>query len=586
MSSANNIFRVTLSHTFDSAARSDRCEAGRATRQIQATVGTHRQGDFMISKNLRWMAAMLLAANLATVGPYPAFADGRGKGNKDKGGNSKGGITTNTPIKHVVVIFQENISFDHYFGTYPDADNPVGEVQFRAKANTPSVNGLTEGLLEHNLNQDKTANFYQPVRLGPSQNYTCDQNHDYTPEQQAFDSGLMDKFPEFTATPCSAATFSDVSNLGAGIVMGYYDGNTVTGLWNYAQHFVLNDNSFGTIFGPSTPGALNVISGMTGGADPNANKGATAAGDVVDNAVIGDPDPYYDDCSGSETVGMLSTNKNIGDLLSAKGVSWAWFQGGFTPTTPATATAPAQCKATTNRIDGTPEAAYSPHHNPFQYYKSTSNPHHLPPSSLNEVGHDGQANHQYDLSLFQQAVLAKGLPAVTYLKANRAQDGHPSNSSPLDEQAFLVNTLNFLQRLPDWEETAVIIAWDDSDGWYDHVMPPIVNQSASTADGLTGPGACGSGTGALAAQQARCGYGPRLPLLIVSPYAKKNFVDHSLTDQSSVVRFIEENWELPEIGNGSYDVLAGTILNAFDFKNQRMDKVILDPSTGQVIGDN
>ena len=89
---------------------------------------------------------------------------------------------------------------------------------------------------------------------------------------------------------------------------------------------------------------------------------------------------------------MLSTNKNIGDLLSAKGISWGWFQGGFTPTTasvPAsgnTKAVPAACKTTTNRIDGTPEAAYSAHHNPFQYYPSTSNPHHLAPTGVSEVG--------------------------------------------------------------------------------------------------------------------------------------------------------------------------------------------------------
>ncbi len=543
----------------------------------------------MIRKNLRWMAAVLLATNLAAVTPGPVFAGGNGKGN--------GGGTTTTPIKHVVVIFQENVSFDHYFATYPNATNPSEEVQFHPKSTTPSVNGLIQGMLEHNLNQDKNAVLYQPVRLDPSQNYTCDMNHDYTPEQQAFDSGLMDKFPEFTATPCSAATWPDVSTLGAGIVMGYYDGNTVTGLWNYAQHFAMNDNSFDTVFGPSTPGAINVVSGMTGGADLATDVGAVAAGDVVTttlngvtaSSVIGDPDPFYDDCSGSEKIGMLGTNQNIGTLLSAKGISWGWFQGGFTPTTdfaPAngnTPAVPAKCATTTNRIDGTPEAAYSAHHNPFQYYKLTSNPHHLPPANLSEVGHDGQANHIYDLGWFQKSALANGLPAVSYLKANRAQDGHPGNSSPLDEQVFITTTINFLQTLPDWESTAVIIAWDDSDGWYDHVMPPIVNQSTSTADALTAPGACGNGSGSLAAQQARCGYGPRLPFLVVSPYAKKNFVDHTVTDQSSVVRFIEENWELPQIGNGSFDQFAGSIENMFDFNNQRTDKVVINPSTGQVV---
>jgi phospholipase C len=545
----------------------------------------------MIRKNLRWMSAILLAANLVTVAPGPAFADGNAKNKKDRGGNSNGGITTSTPIKHLVVIFQENVSFDHYFGTYPDADNPEQEVQFHPKANTPSVNGLTQGLQDHNLNQDKNSTFYQPVRLDPSQNYTCSQNHDYTPEQQAFDSGLMDKFPEFTAAPCSAAVYSDVSSLGAGVVMGYYDGNTVTGLWNYAQHFAMNDNSFDTNFGPSTPGAINVISGMTGNTDPSTDKGASAAGDVVNNSVIGDPDPAFDDCSGAEQIGMSNNNKNIGDFLTLKGVSWGWFQGGFTPTTKfvqgsgATPTVLAQCKATTNRIDGTPEAAYSPHHNPFAYYRSTSNPHHLAPGSINEIGHDGQANHQYDLTYFEKAALAGKLPAVSYLKANRAQDGHPGNSSPLDEQVFLTHTINFLQTLPEWEDTAVIIAWDDSDGWYDHVMPPIMNQSTSTADALTAPGACGSGTNALAALQSRCGYGPRLPFLVISPYAKKNFVDHTLTDQSSVVRFIEDNWELPQIGNGSFDEIAGPLLNMFDFKNKRSEKIILSTSTGQVVFD-
>src|ERR1700722_13788019 len=288
----------------------------------------------MIWKNLRWTAATLLAANLATFTPVSTFAN-------NDGGSSKGGVTTSTPVWHVVVIFQENVSFDHYFATYPQATNPSEEVQFHAKASTPSMNGLTQGLLDHNLNQSKGGTFYQPVRLDPSQNYTCDQNHDYTPEQQAFDSGLMDKFPEFTATPCPAATFSDVSALGAGIVMGYYDGNTVQGLWNYAQNFAMNDNSFGTNYGPSTPGAINVVSGMTGGADPKAGVGAAAAGGmgtttfngVTASAIIGDADPFYDDCSGAEKAGL--TEKNVGDLLSAKGVSWGWFQGGIAPNTPA-----------------------------------------------------------------------------------------------------------------------------------------------------------------------------------------------------------------------------------------------------------
>ncbi len=531
----------------------------------------------MIGKNLRCMAATILAMNLALVTPSGLLANDK----NDKQTNDKGGVRTTTPIKHLVVIFQENVSFDHYFATYPEATNPGEEPKFKAKADTPTVNGLIQGMIDHNLNHDAKANVYQPIRLDRTQNYTCDMSHDYTPEQEAFDSGLMDAFPEFTATPCPASTFSDVSGLGAGIVMGYYDGNTVTGLWNYAQHFALNDNSFDTNFGPSTPGALNVISGMTGNADPG--KQINTSGDVVNNSVIGDPDPYYDDCRGTEYVGM--TGQNIGDLLTAKGITWGWFQGGFKPSA-VSATGVAACTTTTNRLDGTPETAYSAHHNPFAYYASTANIHHTPPASLSEIGNKGPANHQYDLSYFKKAALAGYLPAVSYLKANRAQDGHPSNSSPLDEQAFIVNTINFLETLPDWDSTAVIIAWDDSDGWYDHVMSPIVNQSKGTADALTAPQACGTGTGSLAGLQSRCGYGPRLPFLVVSPFAKKNFVDSTLTDQSSVVRFIEDNWELPQIGNGSFDETAGSVLNMFDFSTSKVRKVFLDTVTGTVISEN
>jgi phospholipase C len=524
----------------------------------------------MIGKKLRIVAAMLLAANLGVVAPSSTLADPQ----------HGGGPATATPIKHLVVIFQENVSFDHYFATYPVATNPAGESQFTARPGTPSVNGLTPGLIQANFNHDASGNVYPPFRLDPSMNYTCDQDHDYTPEQQAFDSGLMDAFPEFTATPCTAPTYPNLVSFGPGIVMGYFDGNTVTGLWNYAQYFSLNDNSFGTNYGPSTPGAINVVSGMTGNADPATE--TNTAGDVVNNSVIGDPDPFYDDCHGSEFVGMSSSNKNIGDLLTAQGITWGWFQGGFTPSAVVNGTA--QCNTKTNRLDGTPETAYSAHHNPFDYYASTSNPHHLPPANVNTIGETDQANHQYDLSWFQTAALAGKLPAVSYLKANRAQDGHPNNSSPLDEQDFIVSTINFLESLPSWSSTAVIIAWDDSDGWYDHAAGPVVNQSASTSDALTAAGNCGTSANTLGGLQSRCGYGPRLPFLVVSPYSKSNFVDHTLTDQSSVVKFIEYNWQLPTtIGEGSFDTIAGSLLNMFDFSKRGAPTVVLDPLSGQVV---
>jgi phospholipase C len=179
---------------------------------------------------------------------------------------------------------------------------------------------------------------------------------------------------------------------------------------------------------------------------------------------------------------------------------------------------------------------------------------------------------------------------VSFLKASAYQDGHAGYSDPLDEQTFLVNTINFLETLPSWDSTAVVIMYDDSDGWYDHQMGPIVNTSAGTADALTGPGACGTAANSLPGLNSsnlhalgRCGYGPRLPLLVVSPWARQNFVDHTVTDQSSIIHFVEDNWlNGQRIGQGSFDGIANSISQMFNFTKTRTNGVLfLDPSTGE-----
>ena len=499
--------------------------------------------------------ALVVAALLATcaVGAIPAHANP-----KQATWTPTPTQATSTPIKHLVVIFQENVSFDHYFGTYPNAANPAGEPSFTPSPRTPGVNGLSEDLLTMNPN---SAN---PFRLDRSQELICDQDHDYTPEQQAFDGGLMDMFPQFTGG-CPEKN----------LTMGYYDGNTVTGLWNYAQHFAMSDNSFNTTFGPSTPGALNLVSGQTHGAIP-----ATLADITENGTVYGDADPTYDDCSKGSTVAMAPTDTNVGDMLNAKGLTWGWFQGGFAPTS--TSGGKAVCGSSHKNVGGETVADYSAHHEPFNYYQSTSNPHHLPPSSLEEIGKQDQANHQYDLSDFYIALQRHELPAVSYLKAAKYQDGHAGYSDPQDEQEFITHVLNELQRSPDWSSTAVVIAYDDSDGFYDHVMPPIVNSSASAQDALNGSGKCGNGTPA-GGYEDRCGYGPRLPLLVVSPWAKRNYVDHTITDQSSILRFVEDNWGLGRIGDGSFDARAGSLSNMFNFspRHSADEQLFLDESTGE-----
>jgi phospholipase C len=524
-------------------------------------------------------------------------------------------VSTATPITNVIVLFQENVSFDHYFGTYPNAQNNAGEQNFTPYPGTPSINSLSPELLSDNpnLNASLTARV-NPLRLGPLQAYTCSQNHNYGPEQAAVDGGLMDKFPLYTGRTTSEGCAGDGST-----VLGYYDGNTVAAMWTYAQNYALNDNSFGAIFGPSTPGALNLVSGQTLGGIVHFGSGSTASypnsGSPV--ADIGDYDAYLDDCGADKggtvtsTSTLEMTGRNVGDLLNANGVTWGWFQGGFAPTTPATFNAdgslhtPAVCAAarivhqfpSVNPTTIVPNPVYplnpSPsfpvadihtsgadyvsHHEPFEFYASTRNPHHLPPTSVAAIGTTDRANHQYDTINFFQALYNGNLPAVSFVKAPYAYNGHPGNSDPTSEQYWLTQVINAVMQSPNWASTAIIIAYDDSDGWYDHVTGPIVTQSnipdgtSPVYDHLAGAGNCGTPTAG--ATLGRCGHGPRLPLLVISPWANPNFVDHTLTDQASIINFIEYNWNLGFIDpapvsplvNGSFDRLAGPLNAMFNF---------------------
>jgi len=493
---------------------------------------------------------------------------------------------TATPIKHVVVIFQENVSFDHYFGTYPHAANTDGST-FHAKPDTPAVNGLTPALLTDNPNSA------QPQRLSHSEALTCDQDHAYTPEQEAFDNGKMDKFVQFTQT--ATCTGQPVLFGTPGLVMDYYDGNTVTGLWNYAQNYAMSDNNYNTDFGPSTPGALNVISGNDGSAyaanpttgAPEPDPGTVSALNSSGlGTIYGDLDPYYDQCSDSSHTSSnpvgIATGQNIGDLLNARHITWGWFQGGFAPTG-TNAAGDAVCGASHQNIGGNTVGDYSPHHEPFQYYKSTANPEHLPPSSEAAIGRTDQANHQYDLSDFYTTLKDGNMPSVSYLKAAEYQDGHAGYSDPLDEQQFLVNTINQIEESRYWPSTAIVITYDDSDGWYDHQASKIVNGSNTAADTAL----CSTAAVTLGSFPDRCGYGPRLPLVVISPWTRQNYVSHNLTDQSSVVKFIEDNWLRGQrLGGGSYDATSGSLDapgGVLSFRRPHFLPLILNPATGKPV---
>jgi phospholipase C len=378
--------------------------------------------------------------------------------------------------------------------------------------------------------------------------------------------------------------------------MGYYDGNTVTALWQYAQHFALNDNAYSDTFGPSTPGAVEAVAGQTNGLKlvassyngyyiPDGQGGLT---------LINDVDPAYDICSSATDQAYIQA-KNIGDLLNSARITWGGFMGGFNLGATNVNGSTGCTRSTTSAVTQVDKDDYVAHHNWFEYFKSTANPTHARPAALIDVGysyaHNGAAdpaNHEYDLTDFTSAVKVGNFPSVSYIKLPAYQDGHAGYSDPLDEQAGVVALINFLESRPEWKDTAIIIAWDDSDGWYDHAYATPTSASFDpTADQLNGAGKCGTGTQPLGVSgkpvNGRCGPGTRLPFLVISPWAKPNYVDSTRISQASIIRFIEDNWLHGErLGGGAFDATTGSIMGMFNFGHYSPHRaLILNDQTGE-----
>jgi phospholipase C len=568
------------------------------------------------------------AGNLATeLAPVVNLIENVTSNAKKAGGIDPNTLKTKTPIKHLIVVLNENRSFDHYFGTYPNAINPEGEPIFEPAKNTPrNINNLlsSPALLDNNPNANPNvvpsngatvtqpsngANAANPFRLDRTQADTAGQNHSYGPEQKAYDAGKNDLFPldVGSGTAGAAGAFGT-----KGQVMGFFDGNTVTAYWNYAQNFAMSDNAWGDTFGPSTPGLLEMFAGQTNGMVPGVG---TSGNELPDGqggfTLIGDVDPTFDICSRGTSVS--STAKNIGDLLNAADIPWGSFYGGFNLQTindngssgcsgvnsQGVVTANAG-RSHVSAVTGRTVNDYIQHHIWTQYFASTANPNHLRPTSTKAIGYTNvpgtnkidPANHNYDLNDFFTTVGSGNFPAVSFIKMEAYQDEHPGNSNSLDAQAGFVKLVNFLMEQPDWDSTAVILAFDDSDGWYDHAFAPTTQASFSAQDALTAPGQCGVpgvtpvplGVKGLPVA-GRCGPGTRLPFMVISPYVKQNYVSHVFITQASIPQFIEDNWLKGErLGGGSFDATTGSIMDMFDFTQKKSTRLILDPTFGTVDG--
>ncbi len=530
--------------------------------------------------------ALLVGVGVAMAALLGAFSF-------DHVGSAKAGAVNNsadtkTPIKHLVIIYDENQSFDHLFGTYPYAENTDG-TSFCPQPGTAGLPGSGENVnteLDAGLVPDTTLaapitkggcatyqgitpnpeasasppvanpaapnpNEYQPQRIPDTAAVTCDNNHSYTPEEEAVDGGKMDKFVQFTSANC---TIPGATGSSPGIGMDYFDGNTDTGLWNYAQHYGMSDNSWDATFGPTMIGSLNMF-------------GATSYSSITGSTYISNTNPVWDDIDGQS--GEMGGN-NIGTLMNERGVSWGWFEEGFqTPS------------ASDSNVNGHSSAMFGSIYDTPDWWQATSNEDHTASAANNEIGFNGPANHQYDTPEFFESLEGKdgaALPAVSFLCADVVRTGHPSSSDPLDEQEWIESDVNAIQKSAYWPSTAIVIEYDDSDGYYDHQPPTILNSSNTGNDSAICSEAHAAGVPELGNQSNRCGPSQRLPFLVISPYAKANHVDHELITQDSTLKFIENNWGLPKIGPATFDNLPqlGDLESFFDWSHPQQSETLLD----------
>lgn len=480
---------------------------------------------------LRMLAALAVLATSLGTAPGVLAEDGQQ--------DNENGQGTSSPIKHTIILYQENISFDHYFGTYGHG-----------------ASGIPAGVKLFHTNDTSGQRYgpYSPFRLdGQTQKTTCDVDHSYTDMIRMANHGAMDLYLQFgnnkavtnpsnsTAATCPSL---EVQTAGPALALGYYEGEPgsatapLQNYWKLARQYVLADNFFQAMQGPSTPGAEWLVAATSN--------------------TSGDPNPIGDVCNDYPATISPQGIPNLGAEASARGVSWAWFQGGF-----------GKCKVVNGILD---TQGYIAHHDPFQYFTSTADPNHQ--WAMDPHFDQPQANrHQRDLDVLYSALAGTPigstiprLPAISWVKAKAPNDGHPAYSNPMADDAFVGDLVHRIQTSRYWKDTALVIAFDETGGWWDHVatpelsgpFAPWVNGQPNQSGCQYAPPPYGEG-----------GLGPRMPVLIVSPFTRRAFVDHDRLETSSLVNWVEWNHRLPALGVwGNRDVVAGSLSTAFKFGEQ------------------
>jgi phospholipase C len=409
-------------------------------------------------------------------------------------------------LQHIVVIYMENHSFDNLYGEFPGANGLSNAGDHATQIDrsghpyrelpSPPGNAFPPNLPNAPFNIEQ----FVPINAK-----TPDLIHRFYQQQGQIDDGRMDRF----------AALSDAK----GLVMGYYHTKNLP-LAQEAMKNTLCDNFFHAAFGGSflnhiffialqAPRFPNAPSSMKAQVDAHGymvKDGAVTPDGFVVNTAFTVNSPHPSNASRATLV-PNQTMPTIGDRLSEKQISWAWYSGGWN-----------------HAVEGHPDKLFQFHHQPFAYFANYAD------------GTPGRAQHLKDETEFVSAARAGKLPAVSFVKPLGEVNEHPGYSNVLSGEEHAVELLRALQSSPEWQSTAVIITYDENGGFWDHQSPPKID---------------------------RWGPGARVPTIVISKYAKHNFVDHTLYDTSSILALIEKRFGLKPLG--SRDAAAHDMTAAFDF---------------------
>jgi phospholipase C len=418
-------------------------------------------------------------------------------------------------IQHIIVIYQENWSFDSLYGKFPGA---IGFDQAGDAVRQVDLQGTPYAKLPQPIDTTRKPPAHDPrfppgLPVGPfdasrfvgPEQQTGDLVHRFYQEQHQIDDGKMDKF----------VVWSDA----AGLVMSYYDASDMPE-GKLAKEFTLADNFFHAAFGGSFLNHFWLICACTPvWPDAPADKIAQLDVDgmlIKDGAVTPDGHavntafpvnrPHPANITDPLQLVPQQTMPTIGDRLDGKHIHWAWYSGGWN-----------------DALAGNPDPLFQFHHQPFAYFAKYAD------------RTSARARHLKDEIDFFFDLKSHKLPAVSFIKPLGPDNEHPGYASLLRGQEHVAQLVDAVRHSPYWRHALIIITYDENGGRWDHVAPPVID---------------------------RWGPGTRVTAIIISPYAKKGYVDHTQYDTTSILKLIERRWGLKPLG--ARDAAAHDLTPALD----------------------